>query len=227
MKISEKKSGETARDYAFRVIKDNIVSLEFIPGTFVSENEMALELGLSRTPVREAIIDLAKASVIETVPQRGNYVTLIDPEMVNESRFLRQVLDKAVIQVACETDDADGIAMLEENVQLQEFYLDKNAGEKIFLLDNQFHEGIYRIAKKGRIFEMRSTLMIHFDRVRSLAVETVKDMKIVKDHREMLEAIKSHDKEAAVALVDKHLGRYQFDQDIIRAQYPEYFIKQR
>ena len=227
MKISEKKAGETARDYAFRVIKDNIVSLEFIPGTFVSENEMALELGLSRTPVREAIIDLAKASVIETVPQRGNYVTLIDPEMVNESRFLRQVLDKAVIQVACESHDEEGLAMLEENVQLQEFYLDKNAENKIFLLDNQFHEGIYKIAKKGRIFEMRSTLMIHFDRVRSLAVETVKDMKIVKDHREMLEAIKKNDKEAAVALVDKHLGRYQFDQDIIRAQYPEYFIKER
>lgn len=227
MKISEKKAGETARDYAFRVIKDNIVSLEFIPGTFVSENEMALELGLSRTPVREAIIDLAKASVIETVPQRGNYVTLIDPEMVNESRFLRQVLDKAVIQVACESHDEEGLAMLEENVQLQEFYLDKNAENKIFLLDNQFHEGIYKIAKKGRIFEMRSTLMIHFDRVRSLAVETVKDMKIVKDHREMLEAIKRNDKEAAVALVDKHLGRYQFDQDIIRAQYPEYFIKER
>lgn len=224
MKISEKKNGETARDYAFRVIKENIVSLEFTPGTFVSENEMALELGLSRTPVREAIIDLAKASVIETVPQRGNYVTLINPDMVEESRFLRQVLDRAVIEVACNTDDAEGIAALEENVQLQEFYLDKNAGDKIFVLDNQFHEGIYRLARKSSIFEMRSTLMIHFDRVRSLSVETVKDMKIVKDHREMLEAIKSHDVATAVQLVDKHMNRYQVDQDIIRAQYPEYFI---
>ena len=224
MRILEKKKGETARDYAFRVIKENIVSLEFVPGTFVSENEMALELGLSRTPVREAIIDLAKASVIETIPQRGNYVTLIDPQMVDESRFLRHVLDKAVIEFACDMDDAEGIDILEENVQLQEFYLDKNAGDKIFVLDNQFHEGIYKYAKKSRIFEMRSTLMIHFDRVRSLSVETVKDMKIVKDHREMLEAIKRHDKVAAVELVDKHLGRYKFDQDIIRAQYPEYFI---
>lgn len=227
MKVSDKRNGETARDYAFRVIKENIVSLEFVPGTFVSENEMALELGLSRTPVREAIIDLAKASVIETIPQRGNYVTLIDPQMVEEARFLRQILDKAVIEVACEMDDAEGIEKLEENVQLQEFYLDKNAGEKIFLLDNQFHEGIYRYAQKSRIYEMRSTLMIHFDRVRSLSVETAKDMKIVKDHREMLEAIKNHDKAAAVALVDKHMGRYQFDQDIIRAQYPEYFVQNK
>lgn len=223
MKILDRKPGETARDYAFRVIKENIVSLEFVPGTFVSENEMALDLGLSRTPVREAIIDLAKASVIETIPQRGNYVTLIDSEMVEESRFLRQVLDRAVIELACEVDDPEGISRLEENVQLQEFYLDKNAGEKIYILDNQFHEGIYALTKKDRIFDMRSTLMIHFDRVRSLSVETVKDMKIVKDHREMLDAIKNHDKQRAVELVDKHMNRYQLDQQLMKKEYPEYF----
>lgn len=225
MKISDRHPGENARDYAFRVIKENIVSLEFVPGTFVSENEMALELGISRTPVREAIIDLAKASVIETIPQRGNYVTLINPDMVEESRFLRQVLDKAVIEVACEMDDEDGLMKLEENIQLQEFYLDKDIKEKLLQLDNQFHEGIYAYAKKSRVFDMRSTFMIHFDRVRSMSVETVNNMKIVKDHREMYEAIKNHDKEKAIALVDNHLGRYQLDQGLIKEQYPDYFIK--
>lgn len=224
MKTLDKKAGETARDYAFRVIKYNIVNLEFVPGTFVSENEIALELGVSRTPVREAIIDLAKASVIETIPQRGNLVKLIDQDMVEESRFLRQVLDRAVIEHACEIDDPEGISKLEENVQLQEFYLEKEAGDKIFVLDNQFHEQIYAYAKKSRIFEMRSTLMIHFDRVRSLSVETVKDLKIVADHRGMLEAIKNHDKELAVKMVDKHMNRYELDQQLIKEQYPEYFI---
>lgn len=224
MKILERKNGETARDYAFRVIKDNIVSLEFVPGTFVSENEIALELGVSRTPVREAIIDLAKASVIDTIPQRGNLVKLIDTDMVEESRFLREILDKAVIEKACEIDDPEGIAKLEENVQLQEFYLDKNAGDKIYVLDNSFHEQIYAYAKKSNIFDMRSTLMIHFDRVRSLSVETVKDMKIVADHRGMLEAIKAHDKEKAVALVVKHMNRYELDQQMIKDQYPDYFL---
>lgn len=225
MKNLTRNNGESARDYAFRVIKENIVSLEFVPGTFISENEIAKELGLSRTPVREAIIDLAKVSVIETIPQRGNLVTLIDTEMVEESRFLRQVLDRAVIEAACDIDDPEGIAKLEENVQLQEFYLEKEMGDKIFVLDNEFHEEIYSLAKKDRIFEMRSTMMIHFNRVRSLSVETVKDMKIVKDHREMLEAIKMKDKEWAASLVDKHMGRYQLDQEMIMKQYSEYFKK--
>ena len=223
MEIYEKLPGETARDYAFRVLKDNIVSLGLEPGTAISENELAMELGLSRTPVREAIIDLSKASVIETYPQRGSYVTLIDPRMVEESRFLRRVLDTAVIEVACEEASPWDIDGLEENVQLQEFYLEKNSPEKIYELDNQFHKAIYTAAKKDIIFEMRSTIMIHFDRVRTLSVEAVKDLKIVNDHRGMLEAIRTKDKERAVELVNKHLNRYQVDENLIREEYPQFF----
>lgn len=220
----ERLAGETARDYAFRVIKDNIVSLELRPGTLVSENEIAMELGISRTPVREAIIDLAKVSVIEILPQRGSYVALIDPKMVEESRFLRHVLDRAVIKVACERATEEDLAELEENVHLQEFYLEKDNPSKIYELDNEFHYLIYKAADKSTIYDMRSTMMIHFDRVRTLSVATVKDMKIVSDHRGMLEAIKAKDQDEAVRLVDKHLSRYQVDEAMIEEQYPEYFI---
>ncbi len=220
----ERLAGETARDYAFRVIKDNVVSLELKPGTLVSENEIAMELGISRTPVREAIIDLAKVSVIEILPQRGSYVALIDPKMVEESRFLRHVLDRAVIKVACERAGEDDLAELEENVHLQEFYLEKDNPSKIYELDNEFHYLIYKAADKSTIYDMRSTMMIHFDRVRTLSVAAVKDMKIVSDHRGMLEAIKAKDQDEAVRLVDKHLSRYQVDEAMIEEQYPEYFI---
>lgn len=223
MHILDRLPQETARDFAFRVLRDNIVSVDLKPGTLVSENEIAMELGVSRTPVREAIIDLAKAGIIETLPQRGSYVALIDSKMVDESRFLRQVLDSAVIEVACDNATDEVLSKMEENVHLQEFYLEKGAAERIYDLDNEFHKLIYTAAQKDIIYEMRSTMMIHFDRVRTLSVETVKDMKIVSDHRGMLEAIKAHDKTKAVELVNKHLSRYQVDEDVIRDQFPEYF----
>ncbi|MBE5848975.1 MAG: GntR family transcriptional regulator [Lachnospiraceae bacterium] len=223
MKFTNRLQQETARDYAFRVLRDNIVSLELKPGTLISENEMAMELGLSRTPVREAIIDLAKVSIIETIPQRGSYVALIDTKMVEESRFLRKVLDKAVIEVACDIANSASIEAMEENVHLQEFYLEKSDTNRIFELDNAFHKLIYSAAQKDIIYDIRSTMMLHFDRVRTLSVEAVKDMKIVGDHRGMLEAIKGHDKEAAVALVEKHLGRYRVDETKIREEFPAYF----
>ena len=223
MIITDKQAGETARDYALRILTDNIRSLELKPGTAISENELAMELGLSRTPVREAIIELSRISIIETFPQRGSFVSYIDPDMVEETRFLRRVLDSAVIEEACDLATEADIEALSENVQLQEFYLTKEMAEKIFPLDNQFHRGIYRAANKELIFDMRSTVMLHFDRVRTLSVEAVRDMKIVSDHRQMLEAIIKKDKEAARALVVKHMGRYNVDEKLIREQYPQYF----
>lgn len=223
MLVSDRKPNETARDFAFRVLKENVISLEIKPGTMVSENEIAMELGISRTPVREAIIDLTKANVIEILPQRGSYVSLIDSKMVEEARFLRNVLDSAVIEAACDAENPGLVEELEENVHLQEYYLEKGDAERIYKLDNEFHRLIYTLGEKDIIYEMRSTIMIHFDRVRTLSVETVKDMKIVADHRGMLEAIKSGDKEKAVELVHKHLSRYQVDENLIRGQFPEYF----
>ena len=223
MEIYSKETKESARVYALRVLKGNIISLDLKPGTPITENDLAAQLGISRTPVREAIIELSKAYIIEIYPQRGSFVSLIDPKMVEEARFLRRVMDAAVIETACDLADAEGIALLEENVMLQEFYLSSGMTEKIFALDNDFHRKIYVVAKKDIIHEIHSTIMIHFDRVRSLSVFTVKDFKIVDEHRQMLEAIRARDKEKAVALVAKHLNRYEIDQKEIIKQRPEYF----
>lgn len=223
MQITNKLAGETAREYAFRMLKENIISLELKPGSSISENELARELGISRTPVREAIIDLNKALIVEIYPQRGSYIALIDGDLVEESRFMRKVLDTAVIELACAMATEEDISLLEDNVKLQEYYLQNVAADKILELDNEFHKMIFSITKKERIYAMKSTLMIHYDRVRTLSMVAVKDMKIVNDHRMMLEAIRNNDPVQASQLVEKHLNRYQIDETEIRKKYPEYF----
>ncbi|MBR6147827.1 MAG: GntR family transcriptional regulator [Lachnospiraceae bacterium] len=223
MKEIAKLPTETARDYALRAIRENIVSLDLEPGTGISENEIAGFLGVSRTPVREAIQELSKAAVIEIYPQRGSYVALIDSTFVEEARFLRKTLDIAVIEEACDLATQADIDRLEENVALQEFYLQTQAADKIYLLDDEFHKLIYSAAKKETLHAMRSNIMLHFDRVRTLSMKTVKDTKIVGDHRQMLESIKKKDKESCRMLVEKHLSRYHIDEAEIRAAYPQYF----
>ena len=225
MRIIDKLPVETAREYALRAIKENIISLDLEPGASISENEIANFLGVSRTPVRESIQELSKASVIEIYPQRGSYVTLIDQALVEEARFLRKVLDTAVIEEACDLANNMDIIAMEENVSLQEFYLNNAATDKIYILDNEFHKLIYSAAKKDTIHAMRSNIMLHFDRVRSLSMMTVKDTKIVNDHRQMLEAIKNRDKDMAKQLVEKHMSRYHIDEAEIKEKYPQYFKK--
>ena len=98
MQLSERLARETGRDYALRIIKENIISLDLAPGSPISENELAAELGLSRTPVREALIELAKVKIVEITPQKKSLVAPIDYELVEESRFMRNVLECAVVK---------------------------------------------------------------------------------------------------------------------------------
>ena len=78
MKLEERHCAETAREYALRLLTENIISMELKPGAMVSENELAAQLGLSRTPVREALMDMAQYGLVDILPQRGSRISLID-----------------------------------------------------------------------------------------------------------------------------------------------------
>ena len=102
MIILEKKRSENARTYAIRVLLYNIVHLELPPGSAVSGNELSAILSISRTPVREALIELNRIGLVEILPQRGSYISKIDYNLVEESRFLRLVTENAVLKILCE-----------------------------------------------------------------------------------------------------------------------------
>lgn len=223
MKLLERLPRETGRDYALRNIKENIINLELAPGSQISENELAAEMGLSRTPVREALIELSRVKIIEIHPQKKSTVPLIDYELVEESRFMRNLLECAVVELDCEMAQPVDLERLSANVRLQNFYLDNYYTNELMTLDNQFHGILFEIAKKTQIFALMQTITIHFDRVRSMALSTVKNTKIVQDHEDIVEAIGRKDPKAARELMEVHLSRYKIDAADIRAAYPQYF----
>lgn len=223
MQLSERLARETGRDYALRIIKENIISLELAPGSPISENELAAELGLSRTPVREALIELAKVKIVEITPQKKSMVALVNYDLVEESRFMRNVLECAVVELVCKMASGEDLARLRENVKLQNFYLENFVPQKIMALDNEFHRTLFDIARKNQVYRLMNTISIHFDRVRSMALSSVKDIKIVQDHANLVEAISLGDAPRARQLMEAHLSRYKFDAEAVRKQYPQYF----
>lgn len=223
MQLSERLARETGRDYALRIIKENIISLELAPGSPISENELAAELGLSRTPVREALIELAKVKIVEITPQKKSMVALVNYDLVEESRFMRNVLERAVVELVCEMASGEDLARLRENVKLQNFYLENFVPQKIMALDNEFHRTLFDIAQKSQVYRLMNTISIHFDRVRSMALSAVKDLKIVQDHEDIVEAIADKDPKAARERMEFHLNRYKIDAAEIREKYPQYF----
>lgn len=223
MHLSPRLPRETGRDFALRSIKENIISLDLAPGSPISENELAAELGLSRTPVREALIELAKVKIVEITPQKKSLVAAVDYELVEESRFMRNILECAVVELACEMADAQDVQRLRENVALQKFYLDSFDPQQIMALDNDFHRTLFEIARKSQVYQLMNTISIHFDRVRSMALSSVKDIKIVQDHAQIADAVSLGDAPQARRLMEKHLSRYQFDAAAVRQRYPQYF----
>lgn len=224
MKIDEKRIGETARQYAYRTLRENIISLELEPGAPFNDVEMSQMIGISRTPVREAVIQLSEESgIIEIFPQRGMRIALIDVELVEEARFLRLILEKAVVELVCNQADEGDLRWLDENIRLQEFYLEGGSSDKLLELDNEMHHKLFAICHKELTYGMSQRLAIHYDRIRSLSVAAQKDYEIIRDHKKLLEAIRSGNKTEAVEIMEHHLNRWMMNEKMFREQHPAYF----
>lgn len=215
--------GESAKAYALRELSENIIKMELKPGTLISENELSRILGVSRTPIREAIQELVKAQLIEVFPQRGSYVAAISFDAVEEAAFLRRTLEAAIVEELCDNITDDQLKKLYENIGLQEYYLNNNMSEKIMNLDNEFHEMLFLMCGKEQTYRLMHSAMGQFDRMRALSLYSIKDIKVVSDHRDIADAIAKGEKETARALMIKHLMRYKLDKEEVIKEYPDYF----
>ena len=223
MKLLERLPRENSGEYALRTIKENIISLELAPGSQISESVLATEMGLSRTPVREALLELSKVKIVDIRPQKKSTIPLIDEEMVEESRFMRNLLECAVAELDCALATPADLERLRENIRLQNLYLDDFYSTQLLTLDNEFHGMLFGIAKKSQVFALMQNISIHFDRVRSMALSSVKNLKIVQDHKQITAAIARRDPKSARFLMEEHLNRYKIDTAALRAEYPQFF----
>ena len=218
MRLLARRMRETGREYALRNLKDNIIHLELKPGSMVSENELAAQMGLSRTPVREALMELSKVRLVDVYPQRGSAVALID--------YMRDVLEGAVVELDCDMLTEDALARLRENIALQRHHLADGAMERLWSLDNAFHSLLFQIARKEQTYQMMTGFTAHFDRVRNMSLVTVKNSKIVDDHALIVDALAARDKAAVRHLMARHLSRYKVDEAALRVHYPAEYFKQ-
>ncbi len=223
MYLTKRGPRETGRDYALRTLKDNIIRLELAPGTMLSENELAAQMDLSRTPVREALVELSKVDIVEIYPQRGSAIAKIDYDLVEEARFMRLVLEKAVVEQVCALAGPEDVQRLRRNLRLYQDYIDAGDSDAGLDTDNNFHRILFQIARKERIFGMIRNMSIHFDRVRRLSLSAVKDTKVLQDHTAIVDAVEAGDAKAAIALMEQHLTRYQYDAKTLKETYPDYF----
>ena len=228
MKILEWLPRESACDYARRVILYNIVHLELAPGCEISSTKLSAALSLSRMPVREALAELSRLGLVDILPQRGSYIAKIDYELIEESRFMRLVLEKAVAKLACAGIQQEYLNAMEANLkEYRTIQAGDEDSDRALELDNEFHQLIYASVNKLWTYRRVKDQMVHFDRLRTLAMSSVvtKAEDTLKDHEDILYAVARHDDEMVEMLVTRHLSRYQLEIEDIMNQYPDYFVK--
>lgn len=206
MILYNRKHKETAKEYAYRVLKDNIMSLDLKPGELLSESNLSETLNISRTPIREILMRLKNEHLIEVKPQAGTYVSLINRDLINEAIFMRSVLEKEVLKEACREFPEELFIELEKNLFAQKLVVDKEGKEIEFHnLDKNFHRLIFLGCNKGNIWDNIMNISTHYNRMRLLSEMKSNKMQIIKHHEEMLEIIKNNEFDKIDTYVNKHI----------------------
>ncbi|MED4128696.1 GntR family transcriptional regulator [Shouchella miscanthi] len=216
----------STRDFVYETIRESIMTLDLPPGSAISEKEIAEELEVSRTPVREAFLRLTEDELLMVLPQRGSFVTLIDLDHVEEARFLREQAEVGIIRLACDSFNDYCLQQLEINIEKQKQAKKTEDEKTLFVLDKEFHRLLAEGTKKLRVWKVIQKMDTHSNRLRKLSMELKLNWdQLVEHHGEMVSAIKTKDCERAEVLVRTHLGLLQYDQKALRLEHPEYFSK--
>ena len=223
IQITEKVPGESAKDYVIRQLTNQIVHIGLEPGQKLDPDELCTLLNVSKNPLREAELALSQDGLVEIRPKVGVFVSYIDTSLVEQIRELRSILEAELATLACDILTPEQINLLWENVALWQMYIRRNDEEKIFQLDKQFHEMLYRMCGKDFWYDLISRTAPHFDRTTILSFRCSESNRILKDHEELVTAIEQHDKENASAISKRHLTRYTENIASIKGSYPQYF----
>lgn len=224
LSMIDKISQESTREYVYRFLKLNIMELRFAPGSALSEKDISQLLGVSRTPVREAFIQLSHEYLLDILPQKGTYVSLIDIENVEESKFLRETVEKAVIAIACVEFPSETFFDLQSNIVLQELCLKEKNYLKFYELDEALHKIIFVACKKARIWSIIQQMHTHYNRVRMLNIAGGYDaLPVLNQHKQLVSAILEKDVALGTKIISLHLDKVKFDIEDLRKDYPDYF----
>lgn len=219
-----KESKGLIRDHVHETLRKNIIQLKLEPGRLISEKDVMEMLQVSRTPIREALVKLAQEGLIETIPQKGSYISLIDLDYVDEARFVREQLETSIVRLACTELNSEQILHLQNFVSLQELCVtEKNYG-RLFELDEEFHKLIFIGCNKARTWAMLQQMSTHLHRIRFLRLAVNYDWDcILSQHNRIVQAIRAGDADAAEQTMREHLTQLKIEKVELLEKFPNYF----
>lgn len=206
------------------ILRDSIAQMRLVPGSALSEKDIAARYGVSRQPVREAFIKLSEAGLIEIRPSRGTYVTKISVREVANARFVREALEAAMARNAAQLATPDHITALRTLVGRQRAAAATGDFATFNLWDEEFHRTIARIVGNDFAWRIVEAARIQTDRVRLLSLPDASPLELlIAQHAEIVERLEAGDGEGAAQSMSRHLREILLALSRIAPAHPEFF----
>lgn len=220
---STRSAHRRTRYEVFEQLRARIISMELLPGTPISENDLSARLGVSRTPIREALLLLMEEGLIEVVPKVGTFVALLDMHQVSEAQFLREAVEIASLRSLDLPLRGELVAALEDNLRQQVVAADEELSS-FLTLDEAFHRGLMALAGHESSWSSVAAAKGHLDRARVVGIQHVPNLsRFVEQHTAVFEALKANDIDLAEARLREHLRVIFTDIQHAQADNPELF----
>ncbi len=214
----------TSSDVVFDTLFNQITRLELLPGTKISESDVAKSFGYSRQPVREAFTRLANLNLLLVRPQRATVVRPFSRRLIANARFVRAAVELEVIRSAAKDRDVSIDAALKSNLREQDVAISANDVARFHALDYEFHKLLCQSARQSFAFGIIAENKAQVDRLCMLALTSKEAMEVLyDDHAKMLTALFGGDASAADETLRLHLDRLSPTVDAIYTTHSAYF----
>lgn len=193
----------------FQKLREDILNGKYKENDELRENTIGRELGVSRTPVREALRQLELEGLVTIIPNRGAYVTGISQKDIWDIYMVRSHLEGLCARLAAEHITEEQLDELEETLMLSEFQMNRESGfnvQQVTALDGRFHAVLYE-ASGSRILSHVLTDFHNYVKMarKSSIVSEERARKSIREHRQILRAIRERDAEMAEQLANEHI----------------------
>jgi DNA-binding GntR family transcriptional regulator len=221
---NSKRRAKPTRVQVYAALRDAIMRGTLAPGQQLSENALAAEMGVSRTPIREGLSLLREDRLVETVPQLGSFVARVDPAAIADAQFIRESLECAAIRISAQVAGEADIAALEENLGGQARAIEKGDLDAFYLLDDSFHHSLCDLSGHRSVWTVSERAKAHLNRVRRLSLGMPNYLEeMLSEHRLVLDSLAAHEPEAAEKHLRAHLRQVLREVPRMREEHPDYF----
>ena len=206
LKMLDQALPKTAQVYG--IMRNAIVNLHLAPGSNINEKLICEQLGISRTPLREAILQLNAENLVSVVPNSGTYVSKIDLPSVFDGQLVRDALELKVVRLAANKMTTQFERALDFNMHQQRRMAQDRDYDGFYELDEQFHTMICECGASLHIWKIINGAKAQLDRVRRLSIPLPSHLDVVlQEHTAVVEGLVAHDADKAEAAMKDHFER--------------------